>query len=212
MAVVQHSGTRWSPLLQELSQHSSLTTSSYRSHTTTLCSALQTVHKGLPSMDASLSGSLTALEAHLTRTTQVCMRNRLRQLPKSLTLFSTKKPRIQITDLLSPLGQGTGSLSSFVSSCDLIRWHISRFINMNTQHYAWIVAQVPSYEAVMAKAILFWKTAFLRHILVFSRERLCWLSFKAHWVNLGRTLRVLYCFPDQWTEQRQWPIIYSCCI
>lgn len=63
---------------------------------------------------------------------------------------------------------------------------------MNTQHSAQIMAEVPPCEAVlMSKAILFWKTAFLiRDISVFSKDRLCRLSFKACWVN---ELRVSVC-------------------
>ena len=37
------------------------------------------------------------------------------------------------------------------------------------------------------KPILFWRTLLLvRHISVFSKDRLCWLSFKPFWVNLER--------------------------
>lgn len=45
-----------------------------------------------------------------------------------------------------------------------------------------------SYEAViMSKSILFWRIAFLlRDISVFSKYRLCQLSFKACWMNLAR--------------------------
>lgn len=41
----------------------------------------------------------------------------------------------------------------------------------------------------MSKAIvIFWKTAFLiRDISVFSKSRLCWLSFEACWMNLVRS-------------------------
>ena len=50
------------------------------------------------------------------------------------------------------------------------------------------MAQVPPCEAViMSKAIVSWRTAFLiRGILVFSKDRLCQLSFKVCWVNLVR--------------------------
>lgn len=63
---------------------------------------------------------------------------------------------------------------------------------MNTQYSAWIMAQVPPYEAViMFKAILFYKAAFLTgDISVFSKDRLCSLSFKACWVN---AVRVFMC-------------------
>lgn len=59
---------------------------------------------------------------------------------------------------------------------------------MNTQHSVRIKAQVPPFEAkIMPEAILFWRTAFLtRGISVFSKDKLCWLSFKVSWVNLVR--------------------------
>ena len=59
---------------------------------------------------------------------------------------------------------------------------------MNTRHSVWITAQSLSCEAVvMSKAIIFWRTDFLIiDISVFSKDRLCWLSFKACWVNLVR--------------------------
>lgn len=38
---------------------------------------------------------------------------------------------------------------------------------------------------IMSKAIQFWRAAFLiRDISVFSKDRLCWFSFKACWVDL----------------------------
>ena len=60
---------------------------------------------------------------------------------------------------------------------------------MNVEHFVWTKVQVPLYESViMSKVILFWRTALLtRDISVFRRkDRLCWLSFKACWVNLVR--------------------------
>lgn len=40
---------------------------------------------------------------------------------------------------------------------------------------------------MMSKPILFWRTVLLiRHISVFSKDRLCLLSFKSCWVNLVR--------------------------
>ena len=40
---------------------------------------------------------------------------------------------------------------------------------------------------MMSKPILFWRIVLLiRHISVFSKDRLCLLSFKACWVNLVR--------------------------
>lgn len=64
--------------------------------------------------------------------------------------------------------------------------------DINTQHSAQIMAEVPPCEAViMSKAILFWRIALLvRDISVFSKDRLCRLSFKACWVN---ELRVSVC-------------------
>lgn len=60
---------------------------------------------------------------------------------------------------------------------------------MNTQHSVWIMAQVPPSEAkIISKAILFWRTALpTRAIAIFSKDKVCWLSFNACWVNLVRT-------------------------
>lgn len=48
------------------------------------------------------------------------------------------------------------------------------------------MAQVLPYKAVIiSKAILFQRTSFLtRDISEFSKDRHCWLSLKACWVNL----------------------------
>lgn len=45
----------------------------------------------------------------------------------------------------------------------------------------------------MSKATLFWRTAFLiEDLLVLSKDRFCWLSFKACWVNLVKGFRVCW--------------------
>lgn len=56
---------------------------------------------------------------------------------------------------------------------------------MNIQPSVWIMAQVLHDAVIMFKAILFWRIAFfIRDMSVFSKDRLCWLSFKGCWVNL----------------------------
>ena len=59
-------------------------------------------------------------------------------------------------------------------------------LGMNIQRSLWIMARVPPCRVViMSKAILFWRKAFfIRDILVFSMDRLCWLSLEACWGNL----------------------------
>ena len=69
----------------------------------------------------------------------------------------------------------------------LKRWHI-KISGMNTQHSVWIMAQMPPFETIiMSKSILFWRRVVLiRDISVFSKDRLCQLSFKVCWLNVGR--------------------------
>ena len=48
------------------------------------------------------------------------------------------------------------------------------------------MAQVPPCDTVIV-SVLLWRTAFLIRVLsVASKDRLCCLSFKICWVNLGR--------------------------
>lgn len=58
---------------------------------------------------------------------------------------------------------------------------------METQRSVWIMVYVPLCQAVISKAILFWRTSLLiRDISVFSKDRLCWLLLKVFWMNLVR--------------------------
>lgn len=42
-------------------------------------------------------------------------------------------------------------------------------------------------SVILCKFIPFWRTAFLiRDILMFSKDKLCWLSLRDYWVNLVR--------------------------
>lgn len=64
---------------------------------------------------------------------------------------------------------------------------------MNTEHFVWIIAQVPPCKAaIMSKIIVFWRTCFLiRDISVFGKDRHCQLSFKACWVNIVRAFYLI---------------------
>lgn len=82
-----------------------------------------------------------------------------------------------------------GSLRSF--TCVLIWFNkqgtLAESSGMNTTSFLGNVQVSPCEAGIMSKAIIFWRTVFLiRDISVFSKDRLCQLSFKT-WVNLVRT-------------------------
>lgn len=113
-------------------------------------------------------------------------KSQINMLPKISNFFHQKSHDPNYS-LLSPLSWWSDHLGcSLVPSCDDTLADSSA---MNI-HPVWIMAQVPPGRVViMTKTILFRRTVFLiKDILVFSKDRLCWLSFKSCWVNLVRAI------------------------